>query len=56
MLKIFISEFRVVLIYLVFGCAAYSLLHGLFSSCGERGLLSSCGAWTSQCGGFSCGA
>ena len=29
-------------------------LHGLFSSCGEQGLLSSCGAWASHCGGFSC--
>ena len=25
-----------------------------FSSCGERGLLSSCGARASPCGGFSC--
>ena len=25
-----------------------------FSSCGARGLLSSCDAWTSHCGGFSC--
>ena len=25
-----------------------------FSSCGERGLLSSCGAWTSGYSGFSC--
>ena len=26
----------------------------LFSSCGERGLLSSCNAWASPCSGFSC--
>ena len=26
---------------------------GVFSSCSEQGLLSSCGAWTSHCGGFS---
>ena len=26
-----------------------------FSSGGERGLLSTCGAWASHCGGFSCG-
>ena len=26
----------------------------LFSSCGERGLLSSCSAWASHCSGFSC--
>ena len=25
-----------------------------FSSCGEQGLLSSCCAWASHCGGFSC--
>ena len=25
-----------------------------FSSCGERGLLSSCGVWASYCFGFSC--
>ena len=25
-----------------------------FSSCGERGLLSSYGAWISHCGGFFC--
>ena len=28
----------------------------LFSSCGEQGLLSSCGAQASHCGGFSCEA
>ena len=26
-----------------------------FSSCGKRGLLSSCGVWSSRCDGFSCG-
>ena len=25
-----------------------------FSSCGSWGLIFSCGAWTSYCGGFSC--
>ena len=25
-----------------------------FSSCGEQGLFSRCGAWASHCGGFSC--
>ena len=25
-----------------------------FSDCGEQGLLSSCSAWVSHCGGFSC--
>ena len=36
----------------VFGCAGSSLLHRLFSSGGERGLLPTCGARASQCGGF----
>ena len=48
-----------------FGCAGSSLLCRLFSSCGKRGLLSSCGAWAliaglpslrssgSRCTGFS---
>ena len=42
-------------IYLsIFGHTGSSLLHELFSSCSEQGLLSSCGAWASHCGGFSC--
>ena len=41
----------------IFGCAASSLPLGHFSSCGEWGLLSSCGAWISHGGGFSrCGS
>ena len=32
------------------------VLCGLFSSCGELGLLSSGSAWVSHYGGFSCGA
>jgi len=33
------------------------LLHGLFSGCRERGLLSRCGVWASHCGDCSrCGA
>ena len=38
----------------IFLCAGSSLLLRLFPSCGERGLLSSCGVRTSHCGGFSC--
>ena len=38
----------------VFGSAGSSLLHELFSSCGEQGPLSSCDVWASRCGGFSC--
>ena len=42
---------------LIFSCAASLLLHGLFSSCGQRGLLFSSGAQAAPCGGFSsCGA
>ena len=37
----------------IFDWAGSSLLHGLFSSRRERGLLSSCGVWASHCGGFS---
>ena len=31
-----------------------AVLGGFISSCGKRGLLSSCGAWASHCSGFSC--
>ena len=41
--------------YFSFGCAGSSLLLELFSGCGKRGLLSSCAAWASHCGGFSFG-
>ena len=42
------------IILFIFGCAGSSLLPGLFSSCCEWGLLSSCGAWASYGCGFSC--
>ena len=42
------------IILFIFGCAGSSLLPGLFSSCCEWGLLSSCGARASQGCGFSC--
>ena len=49
------SSFLNNFIYLfIWGCAGSSLLCGLFSCCSERGLLSSCGARTSDCSGFSC--
>ena len=38
----------------IFLCAGSSLPLRLFFSCGERGLLCSCGVRTSHCGGFSC--
>ena len=37
-----------------FSCAGSWLLHRLLSSCGTRGLLSSCSEWASHCWGFSC--
>ena len=44
---------KLVLFYFfIFGCAGSSLLYGFFSRRGERGLLSSCGARASHCGGF----
>ena len=38
----------------IFGCAGSSLLHGLFSSCSEQELLSSCSARASHCDGLCC--
>ena len=38
----------------IFGCAGSSRVHGLFSSCGQRGPLSSCGTRASHCCGSSC--
>ena len=35
------------------GCAGSLLLPGLFSSCGDQELLSSCSTWASFCGGLS---
>ena len=35
-------------------CRQSSLMCGLFATGGEQGLLSSCGAQASHCGGFSC--
>jgi len=37
----------------IFGHVGSLLLHGLFSSCGELVLLSSCGVQASHCSGFS---
>ena len=38
---------------LIYGCLGSALLCGVLSSCGQRGLLSRCGAPASHCGGFS---
>ena len=48
-----LSSFLKIILF-IFGCAGSSLLRGLFSSCGEEGLLSSCGVQVSRCSGFSC--
>ena len=45
---------KIILFLFAFGCSGSSLFQGLFSSCGEWWLLSSCGAQVSHCGGFSC--
>ena len=50
-----LSSFLKIILF-IFGCAGSSLLRGLFSSCGEEGLLSSCGVRASRCSGFSCEA
>ena len=42
-----------ILLYL-FGCSGSSLVQWVFSSCEEWGLLSTCSAQSSHCGGFSC--
>ena len=47
--------FKTSIMYLfIFGYTGSSMLLGLFSSCGEWGILSSCGVRASHCGGFSC--
>ena len=49
-----ISLLNLFIYALIFGCAGCSLPPVLFSRCGERGLLSGCGAPASpRCGGFS---
>ena len=47
------SSVSCLLILSIFGCAVSSLLHRLFSTCIEQGLLSS-RVQASHCGGFSC--
>ena len=41
-------------LFMYFGCAGSLMLHGLFSSGGEWGLLSRCSARASNCCIFSC--
>ena len=47
------SPIKIHIYIYIFGCAGSLMLHGFFSSCGERGPLSSC-ARASHCSGFSC--
>ena len=53
-MDIFILYYVFIYLCVIFGCAVSSLLHGLFPSRSERGLLSSCSAWASHYHGFSC--
>jgi len=48
----FLFSFKYV--YLFIGWVGSLLLYGLFSSCRELRLLSSCGTWALHCGDFSC--
>ena len=48
------SFFDLFIYSFIFGCTGSLLLHRHFSSCGEQGLLSSCGARASRCRGFFC--
>ena len=48
-LKFFLSFFN----SFIFGCVGSLLLHTLFSSCREQGILSSCGSQASHRSGFS---
>ena len=49
----FVLFFNICMI-IYFGIAGSSLLHRLFSSCGEWALICSCGAWASHRSGFPC--
>ena len=51
---LFLMLLLLYIILFIFDCIGSSLLPRLFSSCREWGLLSSCGAWASHCGGLSC--
>ena len=48
-----LNFYNVYFYLLIFSYPGSSLLCGLFSSYVKQGLLSSCGAWASHCGGFS---
>ena len=48
----FFNNFFISLFLAVLGLCCCAIF--FFSSCGEQGLLSSCGVWASHWGGFSC--
>ena len=54
-LSVFLS-FLILIIYLFLSALGLHCFAWAFSSCGEQGLLSGCGAQCSHGGGFSCGA
>ena len=49
----FVGVYIYIFFFFSFGCAGSLLLRGLYSSFGERRLLSSCRAQVSHCRGFS---
>ena len=53
LLFLFCFSFLITL-FIYFWLSRVFWLCGLFSSSSEQGLLSSCAAWASHCGGFSC--
>ena len=48
------NSLKIFLKFIYYGCAGSSLLHGLFSSFSELGILSGCHAPASHCSGSSC--
>ena len=50
--KWFLPPFKRHIYLFIFGCSGSSMLHMLFSSCGQWGLLCSCSVQASHCGGF----
>ena len=52
-MQICIISFYIILFIYFWLCWVFIALN-VFSSCGEQELLSSCSAWASHCGGFSC--
>ena len=53
-LKVTEVFFKYVFMYLFVAALGLCSCTRACSSCSGRGLLSSCGAWASHCGGFSC--